>query len=108
VGESRLERASALFEAVLAEPRERRARFLHDAARGDAELEAEVCSLLEHHEILQDGFLEPASWMDSADEREAFTRGTLGRYRIVKRIGVGGMGVVYRAEQENPRREVAL
>jgi serine/threonine protein kinase len=29
-------------------------------------------------------------------------------YRIVERIGVGGMGVVYRAEQEHPRRFVAL
>ncbi|MFY9346080.1 MAG: serine/threonine-protein kinase [Planctomycetota bacterium] len=32
----------------------------------------------------------------------------LGPYRILDRLGTGAMGVVYRAEQANPRREVAL
>jgi serine/threonine protein kinase len=33
---------------------------------------------------------------------------TIGRYRIVRLIGDGGMGAVYEAEQESPRRTVAL
>ncbi|MBN2446651.1 MAG: protein kinase [Phycisphaerae bacterium] len=32
----------------------------------------------------------------------------VGHYRIKRRIGAGGMGVVYEAEQEHPRRSVAL
>ena len=32
----------------------------------------------------------------------------IGRYRILRLIGEGGMGAVYEAEQDHPRRTVAL
>ena len=33
---------------------------------------------------------------------------TIGHYRVVRLVGEGGMGAVYEAEQDNPRRTVAL
>ena len=33
---------------------------------------------------------------------------TIGGYRILRRIGAGGMGIVYEAEQNHPRRRVAI
>src|SRR6185503_8790254 len=33
---------------------------------------------------------------------------TLGHYRIIRILGEGGMGTVFEAEQEQPRRTVAL
>src|SRR5271166_5348176 len=32
----------------------------------------------------------------------------LGHYRLLRLLGEGGMGAVYEAEQDNPRRHVAL
>ena len=33
---------------------------------------------------------------------------SIGRYRIIRLLGEGGMGAVYEAEQDQPRRHVAL
>src|SRR5207302_6996999 len=34
--------------------------------------------------------------------------GFIGRYRVMRKLGQGGMGVVYEAEQPQPRRNVAV
>ncbi len=44
----------------------------------------------------------------TSDPTHAFSPSSVGRYRIRRRIGEGGMGVVFEAEQDNPRRIVAL
>ena len=35
-------------------------------------------------------------------------RETLGHYKILDKLGAGGMGDVYRADDVNPRRHVAI
>ena len=49
----------------------------------------------------------PASGRRAVSESPVLPESIAG-YRVLERIGMGGMGVVYRAEQEQPRREVAL
>lgn len=49
-----------------------------------------------------------ASDASTRSERSGSDPRSLGGYRIVRRIGAGGMGVVYEAEQQEPRRPVAL
>lgn len=44
----------------------------------------------------------------SGGERDPSLPKSVGRYRIVRLIGAGGMGAVFEAEQNNPRRPVAL
>ena len=39
---------------------------------------------------------------------DSLLSGAIGRYKLLRLIGEGGMGTVYEAEQENPRRTVAL
>ena len=89
-----------------------RAAFLDGACGGDVELRAAVETLLADHR--EDSFLEqpavaaqPTIWIAKPDD-EAVGQ-TLGRYKLLERIGEGGCGVVYVAEQTEPmRRRVAL
>ena len=45
---------------------------------------------------------------DGAQAAMAWQPARVGRYRVIRPVGEGGMGVVYEAEQDAPRRTVAL
>jgi tetratricopeptide (TPR) repeat protein len=71
-----------------------------------------VLSLLGHH-VEESGFLEdpPIPGVFSAGDLKPIDPGALfagGRFRLIRVLGTGGMGVVYEAEQDSPRRRVAL
>ena len=112
MSESRRQRAKELFHRALDRPAEEHDSFLKDACGDDPILEREVRSLLAaHHEaggFLQSGLAIPALLDGDARRRDPLVGTSVGSYTILDLLGRGGMGAVYRAEQDNPRREVAL
>ena len=108
-------RASELFLAAADLPAAGRERFLNEACRGDAALRAEVDALL-RHDGDEDEFLAtpaiPGGFTAKVAADAMSPRGEtvkqIGQFRILGVLGEGGMGTVYRAEQDHPRRIVAL
>ncbi|MFM9994837.1 MAG: tetratricopeptide repeat protein [Phycisphaerales bacterium] len=103
---SRVERAAEVFAAAAELPRGERTRYLARACGDDADLLVEVRSLLTA-DAGASGFLEPAP-LDAAPVPTLAPGTRVGSYRLTRVIGAGGMGTVYEAEQDRPRRTVAL
>ncbi len=94
------------FEALDKAPEER-LRIVESACAGDPVLRLEIEGLLRAVDGLEPSRARspPADAIAGEDEPGA----AIDRYRIVQRIGEGGFGVVYAAEQQAPvRRTVAL
>ncbi len=117
MNQDRLREVESLFIAAMEVPGDRRSAFLAERCAHDDELRREVESLLGHASG-SIGMLdvppvaapigatfnnEPVRFETAlpADKR-------IGSYKVVRFLGAGGMGVVYLAEQERPRRTVAL
>ena len=99
-----------LFEEALDRPPAERPVFLDAACAGDTALRREVEQLLAA-DAEGTGFLEspPEELLRlTCDDRE--DGGSLGPYRLLRRIGNGGMGTVYlaRREDEHYQRDVAI
>jgi dienelactone hydrolase len=98
-----------LYSGALAHEGNARVAFLADACRGDATLLRELESLLEHATASFSGLDTIVFDAPSTASLDHFT-GTLiaARYRVGDRIAEGGMGVVYRALDEQMQRPVAI
>ena len=119
-------REELLFQLALSKPAAKRAAWLDAECDGDAALRQRLEALLAAHEqpetllatqaeavrLREDASARqarPTIKLDLADAPDEAVGQTLGRYKLLERVGEGGCGVVYVAEQTEPvRRRVAL
>lgn len=116
----RQSRIHELFAAAIDEEPPEREEFLRRECGDDTELFDEVRSLLSHHDVAE-GFIDTPVIHKALEATDLHVQSAgrkidvappmpdqIGAYRILRRLGEGGMGVVYLAEQQHPRRIVAL
>src|SRR5262245_56014013 len=105
--------AEAIFFAALEKPPAERAAYLTEACAGNPALRARVERMLAAQPRVG-RFLEPPTAVQpptGAYEPSSETSGTViaGKYKLLQRIGEGGMGSVWMADQTEPvKRRVAI
>ncbi len=108
----RWQQIEPLYHAALERESEARAAFLDEACAGDAELRHEVESLLAVDERAAHFIDQPAvefAAQGFAEEQSTMQLGQrISHYQLLSRLGKGGMGEVFLAQDTSLKRQVAL
>ena len=104
------ERVRALFDMALEAPPAARTHVLREACVGDTALFDEVVSLLNYvSSVHGDDLTLPTPLLHNAfREQQLLARGRIGRFAILRRLGMGGFGSVYEARDSVSGAIVAL
>ena len=113
MAETRSKLAEELFQQAVDLPVEEREVFLQERCGADLHLRSEVATLLCHADEAPPAFLQghPGAGTPQCPGSpisDPLIGAQVGGYRVVGVIATGGMGTVYEAMQEHPKRRVAL
>ena len=103
------ERLCRIFEEAVQLDGQEQIDYLEQSCGEDTDLRSMVGKMLKADLAGSKAGLEVPAYVGLAGEfgEESLPK-EIGPFRIVRRIGAGGMGIVYEAEQKKPNRSVAL